>query len=422
MHKNICIVKLPGKRNYALISPGRIAYGLNASEPELQGLVAEEETFLLEQKAPIDIQDPLASVSIGLIPTFDCNLGCIYCYARGGETKEIMPLEIGMAAIKDATRSENRELLRIYLVGGGEPLLYFDLVKQLIDYARATYQNVEVNVVTNGTFDNNVLKWLLKYGVNVRVSYDGAMHDVQRPYANGKPSSFTVENNIRRLILGGAFVIVQSIVTRDSLGTMQQTIDRVVPMGVNAIKFEPAIATGVSRASSITEPDPKQYAEALWEAIRYVAEQGYDLTVDTGFFGEPSTDYYCGMPVNNRIVTPLGKVTSCVEVARPGDPYANTVMVGNISGGRMVLDKTRKEALRILHYANQLEGCSSCNLRMICHGGCPMANIWRNGLPIRKSMFTCTVEHTLLPKLLLAIAEDPRIAKIVMEGSEIDRF
>jgi hypothetical protein len=45
-----------------------------------------------------------------------------------------------------------------------------------------------------------------------------------------------------------------------------------------------------------------------------------------------------------------------------------------------------------------------------------MANIWRNGLPLKKSAYTCSIEHALLPNLLLIMAENPIIMDIVMEN------
>ena len=422
MQKNICIVSLPGEKNFAVISPGRVVYGLNASNEELLGLVVEEEKALSERTPSSEEYKSTPSTSIGLIPTFDCNLGCIYCYARGGETKESMNLEIAMTAISEATTEDNKEHLLISLVGGGEPLLHFNLVKQLVSYARTIYKAVDVNVVTNGTFGEETLDWLLENRVSIRVSYDGVMQGVQRPFADGSPSKSIVENNIRQLVVRGGFVIVQSIITRASINTMCETIDLVYSLGVRAIKFEPALATDVSRASRSIEPDPSEYAEALLDAISYVARCKLDLTIDTGYFAEPSTEYYCGMADSNRIVTPHGKVTSCVEVARPTDPYASEVMIGETKDGRMILDQGKRDFLSTFHYDNQLGGCPDCNLRLICHGGCPMANIWKGGLPIRKSSFTCTVERTFLPRLLLMIAEDPNVAQVVMEDGKVDRF
>ncbi len=81
----------------------------------------------------------------------------------------------------------------------------------------------------------------------------------------------------------------------------------------------------------------------------------------------------------------------------------------------MIYDKN-VEFLSNLSYNKQKGGCSNCEYRFICLGGCPMANIWQGGLPIKKSNFTCVVEHTLIPKLLSKIIENERIMQVVMEN------
>ena len=145
------------------------------------------------------------------------------------------------------------------------------------------------------------------------------------------------------------------------------------------------------------------------------------MTLDTGFFSEPSTSFYCGMPDRNRVVTPKGLVTACVEVSKSTDPHAEMVIHGHIAS-KMIIDQKKQQALELLHYSNQLGGCISCNLRLICHGGCPMANIWQNGFPLTRSKFTCIVQHALLPEILYLLATNDKIASIIMENVEKTLF
>lgn len=93
MATKVCIAELVGENNYAVISPDRLVFGLGASTQELQQLVAEE-TALLALPSE-EVVGSSQEVSLGLIPTFDCNLRCGYCYARGGESKEVLSVETG---------------------------------------------------------------------------------------------------------------------------------------------------------------------------------------------------------------------------------------------------------------------------------------------------------------------------------------
>lgn len=52
----------------------------------------------------------------------------------------------------------------------------------------------------------------------------------------------------------------------------------------------------------------------------------------------------------------------------------------------------------------------------MCLGGCPMANIWQNGLPLTKSQFSCTIEHIFLPKILTKMLENDKLIEIMCKN------
>ena len=420
--RKICVINLPQRKNYAIVSPHRIVYGLNASESELNGLIKEEKEQTVKIDVPKTKSDEMhsQSASIGLIPTFDCNLKCIYCYARGGETKKTMSLETAKSAIEAIVNMHDNRCnkLDIYLVGGGEPLLPFELIYNTITFAKSLCKTVDVHVVTNGAFGADVLEWLITNKVDVRVSYDGLMHNIQRQFATQSDfySKEIVRGNINALISKNIPVTVQCIVTNEGLRNLHQTADEIIEMGVKTLKLEPVLATDVSRATKEMEPNPTKYSEALLDVIGYIAELSVDLKIDTGYFAEPSDEDYCGITHNNKTITPDGLVTACVEVAKETDPYASPIIFGKVEGKRITMNQNRLKLLESLHYSNQAE-CAKCNLRFICQGGCPMANIWRSGFPPKKSSFTCAVAHKLIPSLLLKIAEDPKLADVVFNDN-----
>ncbi|MBP7785716.1 radical SAM protein [Patescibacteria group bacterium] len=413
----VCVVKLPGIRNFAVVYPGNILFGLDATDEDLESLMFEAYSVPIENIN----EHSRNNASLGIIVTFDCNLRCEYCYARGGESKELISFETAKEALNSVRESSDGDYLDLFLVGGGEPLLYFERVLEIVEYAKTLFDEVQVNVVSNGTFGNNACEWLIKNNAGVRVSFDGVRQNIQRPFADGSGSSSIVIENIKKLIQSGVDVIVQCIVTSEGLDTLISTVDLVSSLGVKSIKIEPALSTDVSRADLSMEPDPIKFSRAMIEVIKHIADKGYKITLDTGFLSEPSNEFYCGMPNGNKVLTPHGLITSCVEVARPNDPYADIFIYGKVENG-LVFDLNKKKKLEDIHFVNQLGGCSNCNLRMICHGGCPMASIWKNGFPLKKSNFTCVVQHTLIPELLLLIATDDRIAPIVIDEVDIDRF
>jgi len=101
------VVRLPGSNNYAVISVGRIVFALDAADSDLKLVFAEEEKeqkeLLEKQHIYRDTEMQLKkSASLAIMPTLDCNLKCIYCYARGGDEKKTISFELARKAIESA--------------------------------------------------------------------------------------------------------------------------------------------------------------------------------------------------------------------------------------------------------------------------------------------------------------------------------
>jgi len=415
MKTNTCVVKLPGKNNYAVISPGLLLFGLGASEFELNKLIKEANNTKVDEAE----SENTTFSTIGLIPTFDCNQRCIYCYSKGGESTEVMPLGIAKDAIKYLKDSEQQNTLKIHLVGGGEPLLNKQWVFEISEYAKSLFEVVEFHIVSNGTFDGDVLRWIYDNHCDMRISYDGFMHETQRPLETGKSSKELVRSNIKSLVAHSVPVMVQCIVTSLGLKSLRETVDEVVSLGVNVIKFEAARATGVSRFVEGLEPDPKKYAQALLDVIVYVGKNYPNVMIDTGYFSEPSEYYYCGLCGGNKNLTPHGLITACLEISRPTDPYSEKLIFGSVENGLIISDQAKLDYLATLNYTKEIGGCTECNLRLICHGGCPVEGIWEYGFPLRKSSYNCKVEHSFLPRLFKLLAENPELTNVLAVDTEI---
>ena len=406
------VVDLPGKGNYAIVLPGQITFALEASKQELNETIKE----VLNEYIPEEFDPDLTRTSVSIIPTFDCNLRCIYCYSKGGDSKKVVKKE-HVRKLVEYRKLQNPtvEILDLYLVGGGEPFLNFNLAKEIFEIAEEYFKEVKIHTVTNGTFGEEVCEWVIDKNVDTRISYDGIAQSMQRPLIGGKDSTEIVEKNIQKLVSAGIDPMLQMIVTSESINSMTESIYKVVALGCKVLKIEPVLISEISRGSKSLETKPSIYAKKLLEAIQLIADEALPLQIDTGFFTKPSINYYCGMAEENMTLTPDGLLTPCVEVTKADEPYAEKILLGNIDSNGIKILEERKFFLKELHYKNQLGGCQICNLRMFCLGGCPMANIWRNGLPLKKSEYTCTLEHSFLPNLLLKIAENPIIMEVVME-------
>ncbi|MBQ3516230.1 MAG: thioether cross-link-forming SCIFF peptide maturase, partial [Lachnospiraceae bacterium] len=132
----------------------------------------------------------------------DCNLGCKYCFAEEGEyhgRRALMSFEIGKKALDFLVKeSGSRRNLEVDFFGG-EPLMNWDVVKQLVEYGRsieeANNKKFRFTLTTNGMLLNDeILEFANKEMGNLVLSIDGRqeINDFMRPTRNGKGSSYDI--------------------------------------------------------------------------------------------------------------------------------------------------------------------------------------------------------------------------------------
>lgn len=148
---------------------------------------------------------------ITLEVTERCNMRCRYCIfsdhypMRRGHGVQDMSLEVALAAVELLLKhSEATENIAICFYGG-EPLLNFSLIKQVVDYVNQRIRNKEISfhITTNGILLGmpEITKFLYQHRFHILVSIDGPQnrHDANRLTTTGKPTWETVVHNLEAL-------------------------------------------------------------------------------------------------------------------------------------------------------------------------------------------------------------------------------
>ena len=128
----------------------------------------------------------------------DCNLACQYCFAEAGEyhgRRALMSYEVGKKALDFlVANSGNRINLEVDFFGG-EPLMNWDVVKQLVAYGRSLEEpynkKFRFTLTTNGILLNDeILEFANKEMSNIVCSIDGRkeINDMMRPFRGGQGS------------------------------------------------------------------------------------------------------------------------------------------------------------------------------------------------------------------------------------------
>ncbi len=267
------------KNNYAVIVPNKIVFAVDASQDDVKALVQEERNNP-ENEYASGAHTCLGAVeeaSMTLLPTFDCNMRCIYCYARGGDDQVFMPKQVAKGAIDAIRGTSNAQSLSLYFAGGGEPFLNFPVMDFAVRYAKQLFHEVSIAIVTNGTFGAEQLEWIIQNEVSVRISCDGVAHDYQRQFSDGNPSRDVVQANIRNLVNLNREFMIQCIVTSNSVRSMVESVDYFANLGVKTLKIEPAHMSETCRGNKDMTPSPQEFARNFIETLKHIVLNGLPL-------------------------------------------------------------------------------------------------------------------------------------------------
>ena len=247
-----------------------------AGEAELRQICADVESLreagqLFTPDTYADKAGALKQRSAGVVKALclhvahTCNLNCSYCFASQGKyhgDRALMSFEVGKQALDFlVAHSGTRHNLEVDFFGG-EPLMNFDVVKQLVAYARsiekAAGKNFRFTLTTNGMLiDDDVIDFANREMSNVVLSLDGRkeIHDRFRVDYAGKGSWKRIVPKFQKLVQarGGKNYYMRGTFTHanpDFLKDIQQMLD----LGFTELSMEPVVCAA-DDPSALTQED-----------------------------------------------------------------------------------------------------------------------------------------------------------------------
>ena len=311
----------------------------------------------------------------------DCNLACRYCFAEEGEYKghrELMSYEVGKQALDFLiANSGSRRNLEVDFFGG-EPLMNFQVVKDLVKYGREQEvihnKNFRFTLTTNGVLlDDEVMEFANKEMSNVVLSIDGRkeVNDKMRPSRNGKGSYDLILPKFQKLAESRSQTnyYVRGTFTHNNLD-FSEDVKHLADLGFQQISVEPVVALPED-SYAITEDDlPILFAEydKLAKFMLERKQQGKDFN----FFhfmidmtGGPCVAKRlsgCGSGTEYLAVTPWGDLYPCHQFV--GIPE---FVMGNVFDGINTPDL--REEFKMCNVYSK-EKCTNCFAKFYCSGGC----------------------------------------------------
>lgn len=311
----------------------------------------------------------------------DCNLACKYCFAEEGEyhgDRSLMSYEVGKKALDFLiANSGNRVNLEVDFFGG-EPLMNFQVVKDLVAYGRsqeeAHNKKFRFTLTTNGVLlDEDVMEFANKEMANVVLSIDGRkeVHDFMRPTRNGKGSYDLVIDKFKQMaeLRNQTNYYVRGTFTHHNLDFSQDVL-HLADLGFKQISAEPVVAQDDQEYAIREEDLPKLFEEydALAKEMVKREKEGrgfnffhfmIDLTGGPCLYKRLSG---CGSGTEYLAVTPWGDLYPCHQFVGMDE-----FKLGNVDTG---IEKTELVDEFKLCNVYAKDKCKDCFARFYCSGGC----------------------------------------------------
>lgn len=311
----------------------------------------------------------------------DCNLACKYCFAEEGEyhgRRALMSYEVGKKALDFLIEnSGTRRNLEVDFFGG-EPLMNWDVVKQLVNYGRSQEKehnkNFRFTLTTNGVLLNDeIIEFLNKEMSNVVISLDGRkeINDMMRPFRNGKGSYDLIVPKFQKLAesRNQTNYYIRGTFTHNNLDFSKDVI-HFADLGFKQMSIEPVV-TEDEEPYSIKEEDLPQIMEEYDKLAKEFIKRKKEGRGFNFFHFMVDLEHSpcvakrlsgCGSGTEYLAVTPWGDFYPCHQFV--GD---EKFLMGNVDEGIKRTDIV-DDFKSCNVYAK--EKCQKCFAKYYCSGGC----------------------------------------------------
>ena len=340
-----------------------------------------------------------------------CNLNCSYCFASQGKyhgERAVMSFEVGKRALDFLVEnSGSRRNLEVDFFGG-EPLMNFQVVKDLVAYARSVEKekgkNFRFTLTTNGVLvDDDVIAWANRECSNVVLSLDGRkeIHDRFRVDYAGKGSWDKIVPKFQKFVEArqGKNYYMRGTFTHANPNFLKD-IQQMLELGFRELSMEPVVCAA-GDPSALTEED----LSVVMEQYERLAE----LMLQKDKEGEPFTFYHymidlTGGPCIYKRISGCGSGTEYMAVTPWGDLYPchqfvgeEKFKLGNIWDGVTNPD-VQSEFAACNVYAHK--ECGDCWARLYCSGGCAanayhstgsVTGVYEDGCKLFRKRMECAI-------------------------------
>lgn len=297
----------------------------------------------------------------------DCNLRCKYCFMP----KDSMKLDIyKIHKLLDIIAKERPHLsIRFY---GGEPILYFDKIQNIITYTKEIGLASDFALPTNGTLlTEEIVDFIKAENISVMVSLDGnkETNDTMRVFSNRHGTYDFIEKKIRLLETKNINYQIAVTLDKHNINNLFSDIEYILNrFGVKPVNLNYPYDLKNRDIGQLTNII-MDLNRKLMEKYRLVTGEFYDNFIKPVFEGK--TSLYCGGFEGQIVMHPNNHLSPCIALSDP--PYAISIEDVDSLKTLYLSSAFSDWRSRITKYTNGV--CMNCSSLNICGLGCPYTSV-----------------------------------------------
>ncbi len=331
--------------------------------------------------------------------TFKCNLKCEYCYII--KSDNTLTLETAKKIIdfmfKYTPSDEKIEIL----FTGGEPLIEFDLLKQIILLIKShelfNGRNIKFSLITNGTiFTKEIKQFLIDNKFSFCISCDGPqdVHDIMRHFQSKEKSFYLVERNLKEALKIFPDLSVQAVYHPATLNKLHHVVEYFSTLGIRNINLNPDFSARWTKKDAdllpliyneiakwylnYSQKNNLLYVNLISKKMEVIQRGGYIL-IDK-----------CQPGIKSMAFSPSGDIYPCERFIT--DSLSREYRIGNVYNGI----RNEKINLKRTPDFNLQEKCIFCDVKDFCMNWCYCSNYFTSGFHDKTGPFLCASEKTAI--------------------------
>lgn len=333
----------------------------------------------------------------------DCNLKCKYCFASQGNFKgesSLMKLDTGKKALEFlATNSGNRKNLEVDFFGG-EPLMNYELVKELVKYGREIEKeynkNFRFTITTNGLLlDEEKMDFINEHMDNIVLSLDGRkeVNDNMRKTINDGSSYDIIVPKFKEMVnkRGDKDYYIRGTFTSENLD-FSKDIKHFYDEGFKKVSVEPVVTDESMDYALREEHLDKVLGEYEEFSKEYIKIKDSDPDFHFFHFMIDLTQgpciikrsVGCGAGSEYIAVTPEGEIYPCHQFVGEKE-----FLLGNMDDG--ITNDNMRDKFKNSNIFTK-EECGKCWAKYYCSGGCHANNHYGNDDLMKPYTLACEME------------------------------